>query len=645
MGNQIRVLPPEVADKIAAGEVAERPASVVKELVENAIDAGADKITIEIEKGGVKLIRITDNGNGIPKEQVPTAFLRHATSKLSAAEDLYSIRTMGFRGEALSSICAVARVEVITKTRTDEAGIHYVVDHGVCGEPDEIACGSGTIMEVRDLFANIPARMKFLKKDSTETGYISDLITRLALSRPDISFDYYIDGKQMFRTVGDGDIANVVLKTYGLKFAKSLTPICYGEEGIEVTGVLGKPELSFGNRTKQTILVNGRYIKSPAISKVAEEAFRNAVMVGRFPFFVIKIDMPPELVDVNVHPAKTEVKFANEKQLYNIIYHAIKNAMYGTKPGGDVNKSDSPSQKFPEAGKTNKMEDPVKITKEVVQNYLEYTTPKNNTEYEQNGKPSVNESLNDIIDDFLEMGGEKKPAEKPEEKPAEQEEGVQLKMETEPAAAADYSDNPEERGAGENLFKDYKVIGQVFNTYVIVSDRDNMYMIDQHAAHERSIFEELKQAYFKGERMSQLLLSPVVIDLTHEEFDAAISGIEEFKKFGFEIAEFGGNTVVVNETPVVVDEQGIKDLFYEILNALIDNRKHPIADFEEKALDMISCKKAIKGNDVLSLREMTQVVNLVGELAAKGITTCPHGRPIVVKQSKRDIEKMFKRIV
>lgn len=641
--NQIRVLPPSVADKIAAGEVAERPSSVVKELVENAVDAGADKITVEIKNGGIKLIRVTDNGSGIPREQVKTAFLRHATSKLSSEDDLYSISTMGFRGEALSSICAVARVEVITKTEDDEVGAHYVVDHGVCGDADEIACAGGTIMSVEDLFANVPARMKFLKKDSTEAGYVSDLMTRLALSKPNISFEYICDGKQVFNTSGDGELKNVILKVYGLKFAKAVMPVDYSEDGVRITGVVGKPEISFGNRTKQTIFVNGRYIKNHVISKIVEEAFRNSMMVGRFPFFVLDIIMPPELVDVNVHPAKTEVKFANEKELYDIIYHAVKNAMYGTRPteSAAVQKTAEYKPKHAETVKDKQyvaFNDLRQLDSNIVKDYLEYTKPA--------VKPEQGGAFNKLAEELWNINRAPKSDEDSESKERE----PSLKSEAKPPVAEDIQAEfidilDDEVKSGQSVFDNCRIVGQVFDTYIIVTSNDTMYMIDQHAAHERAGFEELKQAYFKNERMSQVLLVPIVVDLSHSEYDAVMSNIDVFRRFGFEIEEFGTNTVIINETPIIAGDEEIKSLLCEILDAVIQNIKHPIADFEEKALDMISCKKAIKGNDKLALPEMARVVELVSELNSKGITTCPHGRPIVTEFTKKEIEKMFKRIV
>lgn len=648
MPNEIRVLPESVADKIAAGEVAERPSAIVKELAENAIDAGADKITVEIKNGGVKLIRVVDNGCGIPRGQVKTAFLRHATSKLRNENDLYSISTMGFRGEALSSICAVAKVEVITRTADEEIGARYVTDHGICGEAEDIACSVGTIMTVEDLFANVPARMKFLKKDSTEAGYVSDLMTRLALSKPDIAFEYLCDDKTVFSTNGDGDIKNVILKVYGLKFAKAVTAVDYTEGDIRITGAVGRPEeLSFGNRTKQTILVNGRYIKNHVIAKIAEEAFRNTLMTGRFPFFVLNIEMAPELVDVNVHPAKTEVKFAKERELYDIIYHGVKSALYGERPAEKPVTDAKGRGTFRDIGSFGGARPTrEKIPKNTVKNYIEYTKPKVDTAaltygFENEGhadkedKKAPSEYQTEYKRDFVGREAEYKPRDTEDVKDTMQ-----------PSSHPD--DFDVQLGlsdANANIFEDCKIIGQVFDTYIILGSQDRMFLIDQHAALERFGFEELKEAYAKNEKLSQLLLTPITVNLSHGEHDTVMNNLDIFKRFGFEIEDFGGNSLLINETPIITSDEEIKSLFYELLSAAEDNIKHPVADFEEKALDMISCKKAIKGGDRLSLPEMDKVVSRVEELYGRGIKTCPHGRPIVISFSRSEIEKRFGRIV
>ena len=615
----IQVLSQEVADQIAAGEVAERPSAVVKELVENAMDAGADKIDVEIKQGGVGYIRVTDNGCGIPEAEVETAFLRHATSKLTRIEDLYRIGTMGFRGEALASICAVAEVEVITKTAEADEGVYLCLSHGVPSGKEAIACGDGTTMVIKNLFANIPARMKFLKKDSTEAGYVADMMGRIALSRPEIAFSYTCDGKEVFATSGDGKLANVILQIYGLDHAKAILPVEYTEENIRVSGVVGKPELARGNRTRQTLFVNGRYVKNHVIGKVAEEAFRNSTMVGKFPFFVIEITLPPELVDVNVHPAKTEVKFANEKQVYDVAYHAISNALFHTEE-----EKAEPVQPKP----VSKTENPVfsasvqprRVNPKLVHEYLENTVPQ-----ERKTVSFLREEPEKVLEELLEKSN------------------VNINI-TEETQLEPKQEMIREVSDTLSDCEQAKVIGQVFDTYIICQRADEMFLIDQHAAHERLRFEMLKEAYLKKEKFSQMLLSPMVLSLDYQEKNMVLENLYRFDAFGFAIEDFGGSSVIVHATPIAADEKIIRDLILELADAMMSQSKHPVADFEERALDMISCKYAIKANKHLSYTEMQDLVDRVLRMEKETkIATCPHGRPIRITFTQTEVEKMFKR--
>ena len=634
--NEIKVLSGAVADKIAAGEVAERPSAVVKELVENSVDAGADKITVEIKKGGIEYIRIEDNGCGIPAEQAETAFLRHATSKLRQIDDLYSIHTMGFRGEALASICAVAEVEMITKTEDEEEGVYLHLSHGKACERQSMPCGRGTVMVVKNLFANVPARMKFLKKDSTEAGYVADLLGRIALSRPDIAFKYICDGKEIFATNGDGVLKNAVLRIYGLDHARAVSEVDYTEDNIRICGVIGKPEIARGNRTRQTLFVNGRYVKNHVAAKVVEEAYRNTIMVGRFPFFVLNIIMPPELVDVNVHPAKTEIKFANEKQIYDICYHAVRNAIYSThenetRAAENSARIDSGAP-VPKPYRSLKIQnkDPQRVSPKVVREYLENTMPQKDSDgFVKNGEFGVKTEKKidpaELLDSILSK----------EEKTA-----VHNSGESEQIEIKETVDIPElERK------NDIKIIGQVFDTYVIYQSNDEMFMIDQHAAHERFRFERLKESYEKREKMSQMLLTPYVISLGFSEKQTVIENITGFRKLGFELDDFGGNSIIIHGAPIVGDEGEIRDLVLELADAMHSQIKHPVADFEERTLDMIACKYAIKANKRLSLPEMQDLIEKTEDMESRGIKTCPHGRPIKIVFGKKDIEKLFKRIV
>lgn len=651
----IQVLSQEVADKIAAGEVAERPSAVVKELVENAIDAGATSIEVEIRKGGIEYIRVCDNGCGIAAEQAETAFLRHATSKLRSIDDLYRIGTMGFRGEALSSICAVAEVQMITRTEDSEEGIFLRLDHGKTAAKEPIACAVGTTMVVEKLFENIPARMKFLKKDSTEAGYVADVLGRIALSKPEISFTYICDGKEIFSTSGDGKLKNVILKLYGIDHAKAVLSVDYEEDNVRICGVVGKPELSRGNRTRQTLFVNGRYVKSHVASKIVGEAYRNSIMVGKFPFFVLDIGIAADCVDVNVHPAKTEIKFSNENRIYEIVYHAVSNALLGGEPQKtvqppqeDIQAPDAarpevsvsrsapprteftPARKTPSGGTGSGYAKPEKIDSGLVREYIDSVKPDS-----IGNKTEAQHSDGVIYSDFNFLEGKQSnliinEVDEAAAPPVDETHSI----EAEPAAEAQTAAIPIARP-----------IGQLFDTYILCQADDIFYMIDQHAAHERLRFEELKKSYYEGGRMSQLLMTPMIIKPDYAEAQTILSNLDVFQGFGFEIEDFGAGSLIVNATPIAADEAEIRDLILEIADAVSDTGKHSVAEFEERALDMIACKYAIKANHRLNAAEMQDLLDKVWDMESRGIRTCPHGRPIRIEFSKADIEKLFKRRV
>lgn len=703
---QIQVLSQSVADKIAAGEVAERPAAVVKELVENAIDAGADDICVEIRRGGIEYIGVTDNGKGIAADELETAFLRHATSKLRSVDDLFRISTMGFRGEALASICAVSSVEVVSRTEDAEEGAYMELEHGAPSKKEEVACNRGTSMVVKNLFANVPARMKFLRKDSTEAGYVTDLMGRIAMSRPDIAFRYICDGKEVFSTSGDGRLKNAILNIYGIEFAKSIYDVDYEEHGVHVFGAAGKSETARGNRTRQTLFVNGRYIKNHVIAKVVEEAYRNVLMVGRFPFFVLNIELSPELVDVNVHPAKTEIKFANEQEIYSIVNRAVKNAIYnagqikaptaqtesdsaaaantenaentarvdaenkeraaaGSDPRGMAGVEDAYREKLKQSAGTNRTD------ASLIMEYIDQIE-------KEEGRPrmiSFNEPRGEGEDALeiakriqAERGGEKVDvfAENPQQQAggkdtaATENGGGNIAAEdvglTDATAAENAASGAAETsdcisGADGQVFaitdekKEIRVAGQVFDTYVIAECGDEMYLIDQHAAHERRRFEMLKVNYAKREISGQLLLAPIVFDADPTERQTLLDNAEQLKALGIGIENFGRNALLITETPIIADDEVIKGMVTELAEILHDGRPSGLLSFEERLLDTISCKYAIKANKRLSMFEMESLVKDVEELEEKGITTCPHGRPIKVLFTKRELEKLFKRIV
>lgn len=613
----IRILPQDVADKIAAGEVAERPSAVVKELVENSIDAGADRITVEIRNGGMKYIRIEDNGTGIAADELEFAFVRHATSKLREIDDLFKIQTMGFRGEALASISAVADIEVITKTKDELEGVYMALSHGIMSEKQAVACNQGTTMIVENLFASVPARMKFMKKDATEAGYVEDVLSRIALSKPEIAFRYICDGSEIFSTSGDGQIKNAILNIYGIDHAKGVIEVEHFEHGVKVHGVVGKAELAKGNRKRQTLFVNGRYIKNHVVSKVVEEAYRNILMTGRFPFFVLNIDLSPEMVDVNVHPAKTEIKFANEKEIYEIAYRAVKNALYERKEEQAEIQPElsvqSTEKEIVQRGYENNA--PKVVEQRVISEFMKNTIP----DFEEKTQYRFHSPSFEAVASVREI---KKEEEKTlEQKPIENE----IKIVEEKTES--------------------KIVGQLFDTYVIVERNNEMFMIDQHAAHERKKFEILRKDYIENKVLGQALLVPIVVDTDSGERQIINENIEVLENIGFKVEDFGGNSVIIRETPILADELEIKALFSEIIAIMGEGRQSGLLSFEERMLDTISCKYAIKANKKLSVLEMERLIEDVDALEEEGIFTCPHGRPIKISFTKKEIEKMFKRIV
>lgn len=634
----IAVLPQSVADKIAAGEVAERPSSVVKELVENSLDAGADKIEVEIQNGGVKYIRVMDNGCGIASEQTEIAFLRHATSKLKKIEDLYEIGTMGFRGEALASICSVAKVRLITRTKEEKSGTLLEMVHGKAFEKDSIACNVGTIMEVSELFENIPARMKFLKKDSTESGYVADIVSRIAMANPSVSFKYICDGKEIFSTSGDGELKNVILNIYGLEYARALYDVNYESGSIRVTGVCGKSEISRGNRSRQTIFINGRYVKKHVIAKVCEEAYRNRIMSGRFPFFVLNIEIPPAFVDVNVHPAKTEVKIADEKKVFGIVYTAVSSALQNGS-GKDLEGEKVFEKKDLNGEKTESGNDAARSFPPKEQLKMKFPL------FSQAESRKV---INDFLENTVPTGGNVVFREKDEERGEKGEFSGRVSTATKSDNEDIGLDNKEigvSDKSDEFEIPPFVVVGQIFSTYIIVRTEEKMILIDQHAAHERLRFEKLLSDYRKKNRFSQVLLIPITMDLTPSEAAIFADFKQEFEDFGFDIDNFGNNSIIIRETPIELTESGARALVSEMLEAFSRGFSGTVWQFEEKMIDMISCKGAIKANHDLSQTEMERLAASAFGLSLEGKASCPHGRPIMVEFTKTEIEKMFKRIV
>lgn len=598
---RINLLPKSIAEKIAAGEVVERPASVVKELVENSIDAGATRITVEIERGGITLIRITDNGCGIARADVPTAFLRHATSKISNEHDLDSISTLGFRGEALAAISAVSKVELIT-CNGEENGTIYSVSGGQEEFCDEIGCSKGTIITVRDIFFNVPARMKFLKKDVSEGNAVSSVVDRIALSHPEVAFTFIRDGKRVMSTSGDGNLINVICSVLGREFAGSLIPVDYELGSVAVNGFVCKPINCRPNRNYQFLFINGRLVKSMTVSVALDNAYKNSAMVGKYPACVLNLKISFDAVDVNVHPAKTEVRFSDEKKVFDCIYYAAKSAIaeHDTRP------------KIETAPPVKRYADRMSV-EEYRQAVIETATPAIKTETVPQKLKSSDVFIADILEKLAPK--EKKPAvftpiaEVPEEKPAEV-----------------YAQK-----------KEIRLIGEAFKTYIVAQMDDSIYLIDKHAAHERLLFEQLKDK----KAGKQMLISAVTVSLTKEEHEAIVENLDLLLESGFEVEDFGDGSVVVRTVPANLSSEDVKSLISEIAGSLISGSSVRIERLDD-IYHRVSCRSAIKAGNVSTQAELLYIAERI--LSFKDIMYCPHGRPVAFEISRRSLEKHFGRI-
>lgn len=696
---RIRVLDKTVANMIAAGEVVERPASVVKELLENAMDAGASHVTVEIKSGGIAYIRVADDGCGMSQEDAATCLLRHATSKISTAEDLAAIGTLGFRGEALASIAAVANIDIYTKTADSELGTHLSCR---CGETPEIAeagCPQGTTVLVRDLFCSTPARMKFLKKDHTEAGYIADMLNRLALSHPDISFKLIHNGKEALFTSGDGELVNCVYSVYGREAGKAMVPVHYKEAPVEVAGLAGRGEISRPNRNMQNFFINGRYIKSPLLSRAAEDAYKNELMAGKFPALIINIAIDPSLVDINVHPTKLEAKFADEKHIYHCVYWAVKNALHANVHIPKVQETvGRKAFEMPESAE-RKAAEPIRVeeastraiaTEEAHQTAgmqlegaagrsvraatdmlgaaarnAETSKPAKPDGARQKDKPSFGLREPALIwpipefippqtipmddnkkqtpeDDTIRESGRSETASAPqwEEKAAavraaDSQAGEDIVQAVEPET--------QQNARADKPAPEYQIRGQVFDTYLIVEKDGEMLMVDQHAAHERLRYEELLRQYRERKVAAQSLLIPSVVTLSAQEMAVWREHEEEIAALGFDAEEFGANAVALRAAPEELSDRDLGELFLSIITMFSENRKNVGEDLVSRMLYSIACKGAIKANHNLHEAEMKALLDAV--FALDGINTCPHGRPITIAFTKSFIEKQFKRII
>lgn len=620
---EIRILDSGTIDKIAAGEVVERPASVVKELTENAVDAGSFAVTVEIKEGGISFIRVTDNGCGIEASQVRHAFLRHATSKIASAEDLRSIKSLGFRGEALSSISAVAKVELITKTRDALTGIRYLSEGADEKEFSEVGAPDGTTIMVRNLFFNTPVRRKFLKQPQTEGSYIIDLMEHMALSRPDVSFKLIVNGRVRFHTSGNGDLKEIIYRIYGREVADNLIAIQKEISGIAVSGYLGKPVLNRSNRNFENYDINGRYIKSSLLAKAIEDGYSQYLMQHKFPFTVLHFTVDTELVDVNVHPTKMDVRFTEGNKIYDFVADAVAEALRAR-------------EMIPEAVFTEKSNVP-KAAAEPMAAVLGLEAPKEKSAV----LPAEEKSTSP---EKLVIAGEKSSIPEPfEEKRIKQfrvMEEMAYEAEKQPAVQRNLF---EEKLFSKENREEYKILGQIFDTYWLIAFQDKLFIADQHAAHEKVKYERLVRHFRDKEIVSQSLNPPIVVTLSAKEEQVFSEHREVFANLGFEIENFGGSEYALRGVPADLYGCDEKALFLEVLDELALGPSHKNLTVVEEKLASMACKAAVKGNHSLNAAEMEALLDEL--LTLENPYNCPHGRPTIISMSKYEIEKKFKRIV
>jgi DNA mismatch repair protein MutL len=632
---RINVLPKEIYQLIAAGEVVERPSSVVKEMIENSLDAGAKNITLEIKNGGSTYIRITDDGCGIERDDVRKVFISHATSKISKKDDLNSIATLGFRGEAMASISAVSKVELLTKAENEEIGTRYEIAGGEELEFDDAGCPNGTTIVVRDIFFNTPARMKFLKKDVTEGNQVAGIVDRMAISHPEISFRFIRDGKQVLITSGNGDLKSTVYSVLGKEMSDSLMSVDYSFNDMRITGFVSKPTASRKSRAGQYFYINNRIVKSKTAMAALEQAYKNTIMVGRFPACVLNIELNPAQVDVNVHPAKTEVRFANEKPIFDLVYYAVKTAIENDRTVKEVEFKENPiyRQKSKNVYQNN--------DNKSFQAKFDFFKKKDEPPSQQviKTKPRENFWQVEAPNPEYKIARDEKPKarvdieyEEPEEISTAKSEDAPKERDIEKVVITDEKDN-------ENFIPNFKLIGEAFKTYLIVEIENELYFIDKHAAHERMNFERFKaQATVE----TQMLLAPVVVNLTKDEFIAISENVELIKKCGFELEEFGESQIIVRAIPSLVDGDSVKDLMLEIAQKLLEHKTDILPDKIDWIYHSASCRGAVKAGDYTSRQEQEMFVKKL--LSMPNIRFCPHGRPVFIKMSKYDIEKQFGRV-
>ncbi|MDO4465227.1 MAG: DNA mismatch repair endonuclease MutL [Bacillota bacterium] len=639
---EINLLSQSTIDKIAAGEVVERPLNVVKELTENAIDAGATAITVEIKDGGITLIRVTDNGCGIEKEQIKKAFLRHATSKIISIEDLSYTESLGFRGEALSSIAAVSQVEVITKTADELTGIRYAIAAGQEEDLEEVGAPTGTTFLVRNLFFNTPVRKKFLKQPQTEGGYVSDMMEHLALSHPHISIKFINNGQVRFHTSGNGDLKEIIYRIYGRETADSLIAINYDDEEFKVNGYLGRPELNRSNRNFETYFVNGRYVKNEIITKALEEGYRAYLMQHKFPFCVLHFTMNPSYIDVNVHPAKMEIRLIHGNVLYEQLSKAVADSIKTVELIPDVKlveQSDERPliQKSPEPFELQR----TAMLKEEEGSYLAQKNFKNTLAADKELPPEPK------VADFLQKIAVNKVIGNVSEDSKAENAGIHANV-----IKADQHilvEKPtqlnlfEEKFLSTDSHQDFRILGQLFETYWLIAFRDKLLIMDQHAAHEKVKYERLLKELDNKGVTTQMVNPPVIINLTGKEEELLNEYADSFASLGFEIEEFGGGAFAIRSMPTDLYGCDEKTFFTEILDELSENPMKGNPEVILQKLASMACKAAVKGNQMMSITEAGALIDEL--LTLENPYHCPHGRPTIISMSKYEIEKKFKRII
>lgn len=647
--NKIIVLDEQTIDKIAAGEVIERPSSIVKELVENAIDAGATAVTVEIKEGGISFIRITDNGSGIEAEQIPTAFLRHATSKIRTAEDLLDVTSLGFRGEALSSIAAVCQVELISKTPESLTGVRYQIEGGKEKNIEEIGAPSGTTFLVRNIFYNTPARKKFLKTPQTETGYISELMERMALSHPEVSFKFIAGSQVKLHTSGNHRLKDIIYNIYGRDITNNLLEVEKTfENGMKITGFIGKPVVSRGNRNFENYFVNGRYIKSKIISKAIENAYQSFMMKHKYPFTVLHFQIDTELLDINVHPTKMELRFAENEKLYQDVYQTIldtlsqKEMIVQVSVGKEKKEARLPEKKesIPEPFEKNRIST-LQQSKEKL-NLLAHQTsvPVNRKLSEEDSR-----GIREVTASYMTPAWQppKREQQVASVQPETSTRPFAQKMEELAGSSVKESDFFSEKLLDRNNVKEHRIIGQLFDTYWLIEFRDNLFIIDQHAAHEKVLYEKTMRSMDQREYTSQILNPPVILTLSIQEAETLRKHMQYFREIGFEIEEFGGKEYALRAVPDNLFGIARDDLFIEMLDALDSQPASASVDIIKDRVATMSCKAAVKGNHRLSVSEVHALIDEL--LTLENPYHCPHGRPTIISMSKYEIEKKFKRIV